>query len=376
MGPAEPWRGTWKERGMRTPSNITSARALGALLRAVLAASVPVSLAACGGGTDDPAGDGGANGDTGYQCQPQSTTTVIAYTKPPRCDAGVDDAAVPSDAGADASLDASGGDAGVPCADNDSLDCYRICSGVGGGGGGSECRLLPDQPGKVECTSHQYCGRRPAGLAPLHHHETGLAAYLTEGAHLEAASIEAFHVLARELAAHDAPACLIVAAKQAARDEARHARVMFALARREGAATKRASRQSVRATRARELEVVAIENAIEGCVRESYGALLALRQAEQAEDSEIRQAMIGIAEDEVAHAGLAWDVARWASRHLAPPAVERVARARAAAIRDLEREATTTIDPTTARAAGLPDHAEALALVRGLGVALETYSAA
>ena len=355
---------------MRTFSLPTSAPALRALLRAVLAASLPVGLAACGGATSDDAvaGDGGPTGDVGFQCQPQTSTVIVSYTKPPRCDAGAPDA----DA-LDASADVL--DSGIPCSDFEGLDCIRACAGSSYSTGSNECRLLPDQPGKVECTTHRYCGRRPAGLLPLRHRETGLAAYLTEGAHLEAAAIEAFHILARELAVHDAPSSLIAAAKQAARDEARHARVMFALARREGAATKRVVAKTLRrAPKARELEAIAIE--IEGCVRESYGALLALRQAEQAEDPEIRQAMVGIAEDEVAHAGLAWDVARWASRRLAPTAAKRVASARARAILDLEREAGTAIDPETARAAGLPDPTEALAMVRGLGVALETYSAA
>jgi hypothetical protein len=298
----------------------------------VLAASLPVGLAACGGAADDVGGDGGG-----------------------------------------ASADA----AGVECSDTDVLDCPRICASSTRGAGSSECRLLPEKPGYVECTTQQYCGRRPAGLAPLRHRETGLAAYLTEGAHLEAAAIEAFHILARELAVHGAPPPLVLAAKQAARDEARHARVMFALARREGAATRRvATRGLGRVPYARDLEAMAIENAVEGCVRESYGALLALRQAEQAEDPEIREAMIGIAEDEIAHAGLAWDVARWASERLAPLSAKRVARARAAALRDLEREAGAVVDPDTARAAGLPEPAEARALVRGLGRALDAYSAA
>ncbi len=357
---------------MPTASKLTSAPALRALLHAVLAASVPVGLVACGGATSDdaPAGDGGKAGDVGYQCEPQTSTVIVSYTAPPRCDAGASDADV-LDAQADA-LDAQADvlDAGIPCSDRETVDCLRACANAGNFSSFDDCRLLSGQPGKVECTTHQYCGRRPAGLLPLHHRETGLAAYLTEGAHLEAASIEAFHILARELALHDAPSSLVLAAKQAARDEARHARVMFALARREGAATTRVRAKALRGLpRARELEDVAIENAIEGCVRESYGALLALRQTKQTKNPKIHETIIKITKNKITH------VARWASRRLSPSATKRVRRARAAAIRDLEREASAAVDPETARAAGLPDPAEALALVRGLGVALENYSA-
>jgi len=54
---------------------------------------------------------------------------------------------------------------------------------------------------------------------------------------------------------------------------------------------------------------VALENAVEGCVRETYGALIATRQAEAASDPVVRRAMRKIAADETAHAALSWDVA-------------------------------------------------------------------
>ena len=53
----------------------------------------------------------------------------------------------------------------------------------------------------------------------------------------------------------------------------------------------------------RELEAIAIENAVEGCVRESFGALLATWQAKTAGDARVRAAMKRIARDETRHAG-------------------------------------------------------------------------
>ena len=55
---------------------------------------------------------------------------------------------------------------------------------------------------------------------------------------------------------------------------------------------------------------IALENATEGCVRETYGALVAHRQANIATDRSIRCMMQTIATDETNHAGLAWDVKR------------------------------------------------------------------
>ena len=55
------------------------------------------------------------------------------------------------------------------------------------------------------------------------------------------------------------------------------------------------------------------ENAREGCVRETFGALIAMHQAERAGDPIIRRAMRRIAEEETRHAELAWEVASWSA---------------------------------------------------------------
>ncbi len=63
---------------------------------------------------------------------------------------------------------------------------------------------------------------------------------------------------------------------------------------------------------------MAIENAVEGCVRETYGAAVAALQGESAGNLSVRRAMRAIAVDEAEHASLAWAVDAWARARLAP----------------------------------------------------------
>ena len=59
---------------------------------------------------------------------------------------------------------------------------------------------------------------------------------------------------------------------------------------------------------------LAVENMREGCVQETYGALLASYQALCTRDPEVRETMRSVAADETAHAELSWDLAAWLSR--------------------------------------------------------------
>jgi hypothetical protein len=188
-----------------------------------------------------------------------------------------------------------------------------------------------------ECTGG---GRRPAGLrAFTPRGGTPMARHLARAAYLEAASVPAFERLARELEAHGAPEGLRRRALRAAADEVRHAAKVTELASREGAQA-RVPRPRVRPPRAsagslRSLEAVARENAVEGCVHETFAAAVALAQAARAVDPRVRAAMKGIAADEVRHAALAWAVARWAEARLPPGAKRRVEAARRRAARAL-----------------------------------------
>jgi hypothetical protein len=200
-------------------------------------------------------------------------------------------------------------------------------------------------------TEGQACaGRKLDGLAaPLHMHASSpVGAMFAQMAWLEAASVHAFRRLARELHAHGAPAALVVRAQACAEDETRHARIMRRLAKKHGA---RVPRVHVRGTRAvRSLEDVARENAIEGCVGETYGALYAMWQETHADVADIARAMQAIAPDELRHAALGWDVATWADTQLTPMARRRVRAARDEATRALVDQTDATEARELARA--------------------------
>jgi hypothetical protein len=178
-----------------------------------------------------------------------------------------------------------------------------------------------------------------------------LTAHFAITAELEAASVHAFERLAAELEAHGAPATLSARARRAARDEIRHARVMRSFARRHGGhpVTPRRAPAPVRT-----LEEIARENAVEGCVRETYGAAVATFQAEHAADPELRAAMARIADDETRHAALGWDVAAWAREQLCRDANARVDREMGRAVDALARAVGRGAAPELSEA-GLPD---------------------
>jgi hypothetical protein len=255
-------------------------------------------------------------------------------------------------------------------------DCLKACSDVDGGY--FDCSLTegagctdgavtwtPGQPATVGCGQCIGVGRRPRGLAAPRAGATAdaVGAYLARAAHLEAASVIAFEALHAELAAHGAPEALLRMTERAARDEVRHARVTARLAKRRGA-TPPCVR--VRGRNSRTLESIARENAVEGCVRETFGALVAAWQAEHARAADVRAAMRGIARDELSHAALAWAVARWADARLDAPARKRIARARTRAIARLERELSRSIPTPLVEDAGLPSSARARELVAAM----------
>lgn len=218
----------------------------------------------------------------------------------------------------------------------------------------------------VEKMVPPYCvvGRRPEGLRQSREDlRASLGAFLGHSAALEAASVPAFRRLARELRRHGAPASLAARASAAARDEVRHARAVGALARAFGSSTPPWSSGT---TRVRDLEAVALENAVEGCVRETYGALVALHQRQHARDPRIRAVYRRIAADETRHAQLSWDVARWAEPRLTPAARRCVHAARAAAAKELIGTVQCAAAKEYDAVAGLPSPACGTALAAQL----------
>ncbi len=139
-----------------------------------------------------------------------------------------------------------------------------------------------------------------------------LAAYWTETAQMEHASVAAFARFSMELLALAAPPELLVATHDALADETEHARLAFALASAYGSreigpgplaldgAIARVTPRHVFATLVRE-----------GCLGETLAAVLATEAYAWATDSVVRASLSRIAEDETKHAGLAWRAAAW-----------------------------------------------------------------
>ncbi len=182
----------------------------------------------------------------------------------------------------------------------------------------------------LDCSSAcDSSGRRPAGLILPSLAGDGIADRLARMAHLEAASVPAFTQLEHELLAHGAPAQLVIGARRARADEQRHAEVMGALARGAGA---RPLPLDVAPTPLRPLAALALENAVEGCVRETAGAVAAEAQAWRLRDPRLARIFRAIAVDERRHADLAWAVDAWAAPRLRPDERRRIEQARAAAV--------------------------------------------
>jgi len=232
---------------------------------------------------------------------------------------------------------------------------------VGSDGSLNEVSQAILERGKAGCA----IGRRPCGLADAYVARAGdpLARHFAIVAHLEAASVPAFLRLRDELRLHGAPGALQVAAQLSAADEVRHARSMSAMARRFGG---RAPSPRVRAMPLRPLAEVALDNAVEGCIRETYGALVAYRQALKAKDPAIAAELSTIAEDETRHASLSWEVHEWASRRLSRSERAGLKSAQAAAVRALREECAEPVDETVVEQAGMPPADEAVTLVDAL----------
>ncbi len=262
---------------------------------------------------------------------------MCANGKDPLCSCSLPDSvtssyafAGPSDAG-----DGGTGDGGTWTCDDECTTYHR-----NGNGTLTSCSLAPSiAPQNVTCTYYVKCiGRRPAELAEPVLESTDAGELLSTTAKLEEASIHAFVRLARELAHHRAPAALVARAREAADDEVRHARAMHALAVKYGADATSSPRSRPHVRRVPRLVDVLVENAVEGCVRETFGALMAHVQALRATDPVVRSTMARVAIDESRHAALAWAIDEWGSARVSPADRRRIAAARQDATRALMSE--------------------------------------
>ncbi len=236
-------------------------------------------------------------------------------------------------------------------------DAVVGCRVIEGAGCTADAVPFPDRELSMMCNCDLFSGggRRVAGIAspPSCTGNSSLGTYLATMAHEEAASILAFDILARELASHGAPSELVDAAHRSRRDEIRHARALGTLARRHHATPPRVRHRRHR--RPRSLESIARENAVEGCVHETFAAVLAHWQATHAEDPELRKTFARIAVDETRHAALGHAIADWMNERLDFAARRRVARARQRAVERLRMRLTNEPAKDLRDVAGLPD---------------------
>lgn len=212
------------------------------------------------------------------------------------------------------------------------------------------------------------CGRSPgwsATNAPRSRARTA-GDYLAHAAHLEAASVAAFERIASELAALGAPAELVARAHRAAIEETAHARVLGRLARAHGVEPPTFASRPYAMRDAFEL---AVDNAVEGCVNETYGALVLHVQALEAEDAVTRAAFASIAQDEASHAELSNAMADWLDTRLSSAERSTVRSAATNARAQLDTRAAID-DEDELRRLGLPDDAMLRALYTHLDVAL------
>lgn len=286
--------------------------------------------------------------------------------------------AVPTEGAAGAAGEANGGGgsgadtAAGGSASADAVDCWTLCNASQPSPNLISCSL--SSPGRVSCSFStppaRVCygagvtpGRRPAGFVQAACDSATLGELFAVMAQLEAASVLAFERLAAELGGHRAPPALCRRARRAARDEVRHTRQMSGLARAHGAVSKAVDCAQ---TAPRSLLDIALENEVEGCVREAYSALVARFQSEFAGAASVRRIAQGLAPDEAEHAALSFAVSRWLRPQLTLRERRLIDRERARAFAELELELGLRAPESWHEQAGLPRPREARRLLAAL----------
>jgi hypothetical protein len=229
------------------------------------------------------------------------------------------------------------------------VDCQKVCDAVAPGVQGGFASCWPQTDGTIS----YYCGacgvgRLPSDTKPCPIGET-IGERLARQAYYEGVSVIAFERLADVLAANGAPEDLVARARRAAADEARHAAIFTDLAGAHGAAVPAIELASATPS----LFELAIENATEGCVRETLGAAITLHQSMHAESEDVRAAFASICDDEAEHAALSWDLQAWFDARLSEGERARIVSAHRAALEEARAAAREAAD-AAGFALGLP----------------------
>jgi hypothetical protein len=243
---------------------------------------------------------------------------------------------------------------GSGCGENDDVELHVVHVSPAGDVSVTETETL--QRSNPNCV----IGRRPEGVVDRAVEQADLGAFVAEMERLEAASVVAFARMARELRALGAPEALVVECERASDDEIRHAVTIARLARRFGG---EALAPSIEDAPLRSLEALALDNAREGCIRETFGALVATHQVHAARDPEIAAAMRDIARDETRHAQLSWALASWARPLLSPETRALVDAEMAKSLDELRRDLHTPACESAIALAGFPPASVAVAML-------------
>ncbi len=338
-------------------------------MRTILGLVVAGAAAACGGAEAPPPRgtvnqDGskaeGARVESGTRC---SRYEDWSYTLDPAISCDAARALVKSDCGTKIC-----GEPGVSCSAIDATGQPYFFQGADTPV--QPCASGGPRPTEVRCRKglrDDGCaieGRRTDGLHPVEVDSFAtVAGYFANAAHLEAAAVLAFDRLAVELRGHGAPPALLGRLRRAAREERRHVEIASALARRFGAEPLGASAEPFAP---RSLVDIARENVVEGVVRETFGAALALYRGEHAHDAHVRASLAEIAEDECRHAQLSWDLHAWLWESLDEAERRDVEAARLHAMSELRDALRMEPADELVMVAGVPRSAEALTMWSGL----------
>jgi hypothetical protein len=141
-----------------------------------------------------------------------------------------------------------------------------------------------------------------------------LADVWTQDALAEHASVASFSRFVLQCLSLGAPADIVQAAQQACADEVEHARIAFGLATAYAGHPVGPGRLDIRGSLDESLDLAAVACSVasEGCIAETVSATLIAAARDQARDPVLREVLGRIAEQEIAHALLAWRYLRWA----------------------------------------------------------------
>ena len=135
-----------------------------------------------------------------------------------------------------------------------------------------------------------------------------------ERAREEHASVAAFARFSLQLLSLGAPAELLAAAAEAMAEEVRHATGCFEIASALLGRSIGPGPMQMDSSNELDLAALIVDTVHHGCIGESIAAAQARMEAELATDSDTREMLVNIAEDESRHAALAWRFVQWILR--------------------------------------------------------------